>query len=98
MGEFWATGGRDVAGSWQEILSATHLDWTVRVDHQPFEAWVRRWWIDDLALVDCQCSPCSGTRRRRQIAATDGEFVVVLVNRGGRSPLEVVCRCATNLP
>ncbi|MGE3661239.1 MAG: helix-turn-helix domain-containing protein [Pseudonocardia sp.] len=84
MGEFWETTGPD----WQEILSATHLDWTVRVDHRPFDAWVRRWWIDDLALVDCECGPCSGTRRRRQIAATDGEFVVVLVNRGGRETVE----------
>ena len=50
---------------------------------QPFEAWVRRWWIDDLALVDCECSPCSGTRQRRQMADTDGEFVVVLMTRAG---------------
>ncbi len=42
------------------------------------------WWIDDLALVDCECSPCSGTRQRRQLADTDGEFVVVLINRSGR--------------
>lgn len=84
MGEFWRTAGPE----WQEVLSATHLDWTVRLDDRPFEAWVRRWWIDDLALVDCECGPCSGTRQRRQIAATDGEFVVVLVNRGGRETVE----------
>src|SRR5215207_5442605 len=72
---------------WQDMLSATHLPWTVQVDpcddERPFEAWVRRWWIDDLALVDCECSPCSGTRQRRQLADTDGEFVVVLMTRAG---------------
>jgi AraC family transcriptional activator of tynA and feaB len=49
-----------------------------------FEAWVRRWWIDDLALVDRECGPFSGTRQRRQLADTDGEFVDVLITRVGR--------------
>jgi AraC family transcriptional activator of tynA and feaB len=89
--EFWAIdapGGADRAEDWQQMLSATHLPWSVSVpavsDEPVFEAWVRRWWIDDLALVDCECGPCSGTRQRRQLAATDGEFVVVLITRGGR--------------
>lgn len=83
--EFWTTReSTDIGGQWERMLSATHLPWIVRVDNAPFEAWVRRWWIDDLAMVDCECSPCSGTRQRRQIAETDGEFVVVLINRGGR--------------
>jgi len=90
-GEFWATNsqaGRDQTGPWEQMLSATHLPWTVSVpreaDEPVFEAWVRRWWIDDLALVDCECGPCSGTRQRRQLADTDGEFVVVLITRAGR--------------
>jgi AraC-like DNA-binding protein len=70
------------------MLSATHLPWTVSVPTGPdapvFEAQVRRWWIDDLALVDCECGPCSGTRQRRQLADTEGEFVVVLITRAGR--------------
>jgi AraC family transcriptional regulator, positive regulator of tynA and feaB len=89
--EFWSTGARagtdERAWQWEQMLSTTHLAWTVRIDHtegQPFEAWVRRWWIDDLALVDCECSPCSGTRQRRQVGGTDGEFVVVLMTRAGR--------------
>jgi AraC family transcriptional activator of tynA and feaB len=90
-GETWATGSRaggDRASDWQEMLSATHLPWTVSVPAGPdapvFEAQVRRWWIDDLALVDCECGPCSGTRQRRQLADTEGEFVVVLITRAGR--------------
>jgi AraC family transcriptional activator of tynA and feaB len=89
--EFWATDsqrGADRLDEWQRMLSATHLPWTVSVPDEPdapmFEAWVRRWWIDDLALVDCECGPCSGTRQRRQLADTEGEFVVVLITRAGR--------------
>ena len=91
--EYWTTSthtSRDErTGEWEQMLSATHLPWTVQIDGErdedrPFEAWVRRWWIDDLALVDCECGPCSGTRQRRQVGETDGEFVVVLMTRGGR--------------
>jgi AraC-like DNA-binding protein len=45
---------------------------------------VRRWWIDDLALIDVECAPTSGSRGRSQIAATDGEFVALLFIRAGR--------------
>jgi AraC family transcriptional activator of tynA and feaB len=92
-GEFWTTSahaGRDErTGEWEQMLSTTHLPWTVQIDSRsdddrPFEAWVRRWWIDDLALVDCECGPCSGTRQRRQLGDTGGEFVVVLMTRAGR--------------
>lgn len=90
-GEYWATsgdaGGEERLWQWEDMLSTTHLPWTVqtgRRDDRPFEAWIRRWWIDDLALVDCECGPCSGTRQRRQIANTEGEFVVVLMTRAGR--------------
>lgn len=88
--EFWTTGvaaNDDQAGQWQQMLSATHLPWTVTVPAQRpgrvFTASVRRWWIDDLALVDCECGPCSGTRQRRQVIDTEGEFVVVLITRSG---------------
>lgn len=90
-GEYWTTGSEagaeDRAVQWQEMLSATHLPWAVQVPSQDglrsFEAWVRRLWIDDVALVDCECSPCSGTWQRRHLADTNGEFVVVLMTRAG---------------
>jgi len=89
QGEYWATSAHADRGErtdeWEQMLSTTHLPWTVQIDGpRPFEAWVRRWWIDDLALVDCECGPCSGTRQRRQIGDTEGEFVVVLMTRAGR--------------
>lgn len=93
--EFTINGSRK-AGSqdsdlaqWEELLSKTHLPWSVAFDEsppsaKPFGASVTRRWIDDLALVDCECGPCSGTRQRKQIAATDDEFFVVLINYAGR--------------
>lgn len=75
------------SAEWESLLSSTHLPWSVKVSaevgREPFQAVVRRRWIDDLALVDCECSPCSGVRGRSQIAATDGDYLVVLINRGG---------------
>ncbi|GAA4839750.1 helix-turn-helix domain-containing protein [Actinomycetospora corticicola] len=75
----------DATDEWESLLSATHLPWSVRVPTTSgdFRAVVRRQWIDDLALLDCECGPCSGMRGRSQIAATDGEHLVVLINRGG---------------
>jgi AraC family transcriptional activator of tynA and feaB len=87
--ESWTTSGQDdaVVDEWRTMLSATHLPWSVAVPpagDSAFAASVRRWWIDDLALVDCECGPCSGTRTRRELADTDGEFVVVLITLAGR--------------
>ncbi|MGB7364433.1 MAG: helix-turn-helix domain-containing protein [Rhodococcus sp. (in: high G+C Gram-positive bacteria)] len=82
-----APGSAGRAEQWETLLSATHLPWTVTIPpdrNRTFDAHVRRWWIDDLALVDCECDPCSGTRQRRQIADTDGDFFVVLITRSGR--------------
>ena len=89
-GEFWtseATAADDLPVRWQQMLSATHLPWAVqspmpRLD-RGFQATVHRRWIDDLALVDCVCSPCSGSRQRRELADTVGEFVVLLITRAG---------------
>jgi AraC family transcriptional activator of tynA and feaB len=86
-GEFWTIEPRDGVDRWQEMLSSTHLPWTVAApprDGQPFEASARRRWLDDLALVDCRCGPCSGARQRREIGETEGDFVVVLITRSGR--------------
>jgi len=86
--ETWSTdqADRDPVEGWQQVLSETHLSWSVAVPARPagFTASVRRSWIDDLALVDCECDPCSGTRQRRQLGETDGEFVIILITRAGR--------------
>ena len=91
VGESWQTGDEPggMADQWQAMLSATHLPWSVALPRREhglpvFEAQVSRWWIDDLALVDCACGPCSGARARRELTHTDGEFIVVLITLVGR--------------
>jgi AraC-like DNA-binding protein len=86
----WSAVGRaddTMSDRWREIVSATHLPWSVQVSPSPtdgtFRADVRRWWVDDLALVDVECGPTSGVRSRHQIAGTDGEFLVALIIRDG---------------
>jgi AraC family transcriptional activator of tynA and feaB len=91
--DYWATtSGADQPDEWEALLSATHLPWRVDVPapqrQRGFRAWAQRMWIDDLALVDCECGPCSGSRRRTQLAATDGAFVVVLFTLHGRETVE----------
>lgn len=82
--ETWTTGPE----RWGPVLSETHLPWRANLPERSFSAWARRCWIDDLALVDCRCAPCSGVRRREELEATDGEFVVVLMTLGGRETVE----------
>ena len=89
-GELWTTDARatdDLAAQWEQILSAAYVPWTVAIPEPPhpesFRAWIRRWQMDDLALVDGQCGPCSGTRSRHQPADTDGEFVAVMIVQAG---------------
>lgn len=89
-GEFWAidAGARDdKVARWQQMLSVTDMPWAVAIPEVPcldtFEARVRRRWIDDLALVEAECGPCSGARNRRQLADTEGEFVSIVVLRAG---------------
>jgi AraC family transcriptional regulator, positive regulator of tynA and feaB len=88
--EFWCLDdapGADRPDLWEELLSETHLPWSVRVsrDRQKpnYRTWVRRQWIDDLALLDCECSPCTGRRGRAELSDTDGEYVAVLITLAG---------------
>jgi AraC-like DNA-binding protein len=89
-GELWtinARGTDDVADQWEQMLSAAYVPWTVAIPERPhrdaFRAWLRRWRIDDLTLVDGKCGPCSGTRTSHQRADADGEFVAVMLVRAG---------------
>jgi AraC family transcriptional regulator, positive regulator of tynA and feaB len=89
-GELWATDARtrdDVADQWGQIVSAAYGPWTVAIPERPhpdaFQAWLRRWRIDDLALVDGKSGPSFGTRTRHQRLDTDGEFVAVMIVQAG---------------
>lgn len=87
--------------AWREVLASTHLPWDTPLSATGSEgssAWVRRVRFGASALVDCGCDPCGGTRGRREIASTDGEFIGVLTNRGGREVLSQDGRAAELTP
>jgi AraC family transcriptional activator of tynA and feaB len=81
----------DRAEAWGSVLDDTHLPWRLLAPGDGpsrQEAWVRRIRFAGSAIVDCACDPCSGIREAREIAATDGEFVGVLVTRSGGEIVE----------
>jgi AraC-like DNA-binding protein len=89
-GESWAMhaqAGDEKIARWQQMLSAAYLPWAVAIPKatglDTFEGRLRRWWIDDIALLDWECGPCSCARNRRQLADTEGEFVGLVILRAG---------------
>jgi hypothetical protein len=77
----------DKEGLLEELVCRTHVDMDVRLPERTqtdFKASVQRRWIDDLALVDVTCDPCSGMRGRRRAAQNDGLYLGVMALRQGR--------------
>lgn len=76
----------DRLGYGEELLSRTHADLSLKADPNfgDFGAEVRRIWIDDLALVDATCQPCSGIRTPERVRRSRDDYVVVLINVHGR--------------
>ena len=68
MTDSWRADGPaddEMSDRWRAVVSDTHLPWSTHVAPGPaFAASVRRWWIDDLALVDVECAPTSGSTAR----------------------------------
>jgi AraC-like DNA-binding protein len=88
--ELWATDpgvAQDVTAQWEQMLAEAYGPWTVAIPElhrrNGFQGWLRRRRIDDLALVEGRCGPCSGTRTRHQLADVDGEFIVVMIVGAG---------------
>ena len=76
--------------AWRSVLAETHLPWDMPPEPAATrapDAWVRRLRLGDAAIVDCGCDPCRGTRGAAEIAHTDGEYLAVLINRGGHEVL-----------
>src|SRR5215212_10634886 len=68
--------------AFRAAVSETHLPWSVAParegpPEQPGDG-LTRYRLGDLALVDCRCGPCAGSRGRAQFAATDEDAVGVL--------------------
>lgn len=82
-----ADAGPDRQDVWESFISTTHVDMSVRLDEpdsgREFQGAIRRRWLNDLALVDCECDPCSGTRSRSRVAASTADYVAILFNRAG---------------
>jgi AraC-like DNA-binding protein len=75
---------------WRHVINVTHLPWsldTVRDPAPVTETWVRRRPLGDLSLIDCRAGRCAGRRRDRDLAATDGEYIGVLLVRQGAEVL-----------
>ena len=88
-GELWTTNCRvrdDMAAQWEQILSAAYVPWTVAIaEHShwdAYRAWLRRWRIDDLALVthdstrnprrrlpNSSAGPLTGCLRPREVSS-----------------------------
>ncbi|MET9671277.1 helix-turn-helix domain-containing protein [Streptomyces sp. NPDC006475] len=76
-------------GRWEELVSATHFATRVRLSPPGrhgglFRASVRRLFVDDLALVDTRCDPCSGVRGRGLIETGAADHVIVMFTHAGR--------------
>lgn len=96
------TGSDPRENSFEQLMSRSHTDMRVRLDPAApaaqFGARARRAQIGDLALVDAQCSPCSGRRGRSEIDRSDDEQIVFLITRSGRELVTQHGRAATLQP
>lgn len=76
--------------AFREAVCATHLPWSLESGPAvPGPIGLTRYRVGDLALVDCRCGPCAGSRGRAQLAATDADLVGVLFVREGVEFVEV---------
>jgi hypothetical protein len=74
----------EMSDRWRAVVSDTHLPWSTHVAPGPaFAASVRRWWIDDLALVDVECAADVGIPRTQPDRRHRWEFVALLFIRAG---------------
>lgn len=81
---------RDRDEQWRDVVSATHLPWTLDVHREPppvLRGRVLRRRLGDVHLLETWCDPCGGQRLRSDIRRTDGEYVGVLVVRAGHEVL-----------
>jgi AraC-like DNA-binding protein len=92
--EAWQLGsgvGPEVAEAWRDVVSQTHLPWVIdpeRRGSRPYAARVERRRLGDIALVDCWCDPCSGARGKREVVATPGDYIGILMIVAGSEWVE----------
>lgn len=70
--------------AWESALNASHLPWALdRVHAERFGARMRLKDFGGLRVVSCECEPCSGRRRSRQIGRGEGEYFGALLLLSG---------------
>jgi AraC family transcriptional activator of tynA and feaB len=79
------------SGEWEDAVSASHVPMSVRISphaaRDRFFGRIQHRPLDDLSLVDYVSGPCTGSRGRGRISATDDDHVGVLITRSGREIL-----------
>jgi AraC family transcriptional regulator, positive regulator of tynA and feaB len=82
----------DRTGQWEEWMSQVSVPMTIRslavAEEQVDGARLRRLWMDDLALVDCECPPLIGSRGRDVISDDDERVIVIVIVGAGRELAE----------
>ena len=92
--EAWEVGGSATPGAieaWRGVVSETHLPWMIdpaAPGREPRGARVERRRLGDIALVDCWCDPCHGSRGKRELVATPGDYIGILMIVAGTEWVE----------
>jgi len=77
-----ATAGAALVEAWRSVVTETHLPWTIdpaTPGPAPYLARVERLRLGDISLVDCWCDPCHGERGKRELVATPGDHIGILM-------------------
>ncbi|HTX10574.1 MAG TPA: helix-turn-helix domain-containing protein [Solirubrobacteraceae bacterium] len=80
-------GARNPTEGWREVLARTYIPFDAYPDPAPgevFDVQASLLRLGDLRLLDYACGRGLGVRRRREIAATDGDVLGFMVMREGR--------------
>jgi len=83
----------DRAEYFRTVVAETHLPWDLGAsprhdERQEYKARVARQRLGRMVLLECEADPCLGTRGAHELDITEGEWVAVLMNLGGREVVE----------
>ncbi len=85
--ELKSVGQQDPLSAWREAQARVYVPFEVQSDSgpdEPFDVRIARWRVGVVSVVDFECGRARGHRGRREIAATDGDTVGILLMRRGR--------------
>jgi AraC-like DNA-binding protein len=93
---YWELGSVPVidrAEYFRSVVAETHLPWDLGASHhhddrREYHARISRQRLGRLVVLECEADPCLGTRGERELEITEGEWLAVLMNLGGREVIE----------